>query len=192
MQDDLETWLATLPVPEDDGSAAHLVGRKLPDTALTDCAGASHALRVLGTRLVMYIYPATGVPGRNPAIDPAPGWDDIPGASGCTVHSLGYRDRVARFASLGFKVVGVSAQSQDEQCEFVARNHIPFPILNDSRFELATDLGLPTFSVADHRFYKRLALVAVDNEIVQVTYPVFPPNRNAEQVLEWLERFDCK
>src|SRR5688572_14785967 len=89
VQDDLETWLATLPIPHDDGAAAHLIGRRLPDTRLTDCTGASHALRVLGPRLVMYIYPATGVPGRNPAIDPAPGWDDIPGASGCTVHSLG-------------------------------------------------------------------------------------------------------
>ncbi len=187
MDDDLKTWLATLPVPKDDGAASHLVGRELPDLMLTDAGGTTRALRALGAKLVMFVYPATGVPGRDPAVDPAPGWDEIPGASGCTVHSLGFRDHAHRFAELGFRIAGLSAQSHDEQAEFMARKHIPFPILNDSRFELAQVLGLPTFTVAGHRFYKRLALVTVDNEIVHVTYPVFPPNRNAEQVLAWIE-----
>lgn len=189
MDDDLEKWLATLPAPENDGAAAHLVGRELPDLTLTVAAGASHALRALGAKLVLFVYPATGVPGRNPAFDPAPGWDEIPGAPGCTVHSLGYRDHAERFASLGFLVAGLSAQPRDEQAEHVARNHITFPVLNDSRFQLADALGLPTFTVDGRRFYKRLALVAIDNRIVNVTYPVFPPDRNAEQVLSWLKRY---
>lgn len=188
VNDDLENWLAMLPVPEDDGAAAHLVGRELPELTLTDAAGVSHALRALGAKLVLFVYPATGVPGRDPAFDPAPGWDAIPGAPGCTVQSLGYRDHAERFASLGFRVAGLSGQSRDEQAEHVARNRIPFPVLNDSRFELADALGLPTFTVDGRRFYKRLSLVAIDNRIVHVTYPVFPPNRSAERVLDWLMR----
>lgn len=189
MNDDLETWLATLPVPEKDDAAAHLVGRALPDLTLTDAAGAPHALRALGSKLVLFVYPATGVPGRDPALDPAPGWDQIPGAPGCTVQSLGYRDHAERFAALGFAVAGLSAQPPDEQAEHVARNHITFPVLNDSGFQLADALGLPTFTVDGRRFYRRLSLVAIESRIVTVTYPVFPPNRNAEQVLDWLTRY---
>jgi peroxiredoxin (alkyl hydroperoxide reductase subunit C) len=188
VESDLDAWLGTLPVPADDGAAAHLVGRELPDLTLVDSVGISHSLRVLGKRLVMFVYPATGVPGRDPALDPAPGWDEIPGASGCTIHSLGYRERAERFAALGFRVAAVSAQSREEQAEFVARHRIQFPVLNDSSFELANALRLPTFTVAGRTFYRRLSLVAVDQRLVHVTYPVFPPHRDAEQMLQWLER----
>lgn len=187
MDDDIETWLLTLPVPVDDGAAAHLLGRALPDLTLIDAEGASHALHALGAKLVLFVYPATGVPGRDPALDPAPGWDAIPGAPGCTVHALGYRQHAARFAALGYAVAGLSAQPREEQSEFAARNQLPFPLLNDAGFQLAHALDLPTFTVRGRRFYQRLALVARHHEIVHVSYPVFPPNRNAERVLDWLE-----
>jgi peroxiredoxin len=134
----------------------------------------------------MFVYPATGVPGRDPQLDPAPGWDDVPGAPGCTVHSLGYRDLIAGFQSLGFTVVGVSAQPSDEQREFVARNNIPFVVLSDPQFALAAALGLPTFTVGARRFYRRLSAVVVDGTIEHVSYPVFPPHTNAAEVLKWL------
>jgi peroxiredoxin len=34
--------------------------------------------------------------------------------------------------------------------------------------------------------YKRLTLVIEDGRIVKVFYPVFPPDKNAERVLDWL------
>jgi peroxiredoxin (alkyl hydroperoxide reductase subunit C) len=188
VESEIDAWLGTLPVPAEDGAAAHLVGRELPDLTLVDTAGLSRSLRALGKRLVLFVYPATGVPGRDPALDPAPGWDEIPGASGCTIHSLGYRERAERFAALGFRVAAVSAQSRQEQAEFVARHQIPFPVLNDSSFELANALRLPTFTVAGRTFRRRLSLVAVNQRLVHVTYPVFPPHRDAEQMLQWLER----
>jgi len=172
-----------LPVPEDDGAADHLPGSSLPLLELPSTQGGAAGLRKLGReRLVVYVYPRTGTPG-----EPSPtGWDDIPGARGCTPQSCAYRDSLAEFERLEVAVVGVSAQSAAEQLEFAAREHIPFPLLSDSGLKLAGELGLPTFEAAGSTLYRRLTLVAEAGEIVKVFYPVFPPDRDAAEVLAWL------
>lgn len=163
-----------LPVPEDDGAADHLPGMALPPLLGLDELGRE--------RLVAYIYPRTGVPGV-----PSPdGWDDIPGARGCTPQSCSYRDALAEFERLGATVVGISAQTGAEQAEFATREHIPFPLLSDPDLQLAEALRLPTFEVDGMRLYKRLTLVAEAGEVVKVFYPVFPPDRDAAAVLGWL------
>src|SRR3954469_5984442 len=132
--------------------------------------------------LVAYVYPMTGTPG-----EPLPhGWDDIPGARGCTPQSCAYRDALADFEGLGATVVGISAQSPGEQAEFAAREHIPFPLLSDEGLLLPAALGLPTFEVEGRVLYRRLTFVAAEGRIVRVFYPVFPPDRDAAEVLAWL------
>jgi peroxiredoxin len=174
---------AGLPVPEDDGACAHLPGTRMPEVSLQGIDGQTHELVDLTrARAVLYLYPATGVPGR----DPAPGWDDIPGAPGCTVQSLGYRDRHAELDALGITVVGISAQDSAEQQEFARRTSIPFLLLSDPEFALHDCLGLPVFEAEGRRFYKRLAMVIEDGVIQHVEYPVFPPDRNAEAILDWI------
>ncbi len=174
---------AGLPVPEDDGAADHLEGSPLPDLALPSTQGGSLPLvEAAGSRLVAYVYPRTGVPGQ-----PSPtGWDDIPGARGCTPQSCAYRDALAEFRQLGAAVLGISAQSPTEQREFAEREHIPFPLLSDPDLALAEALRLPTFEVGGTALYKRLTFVAKAGRIVRVFYPVFPPDRNAGEVLSWL------
>jgi len=176
---------ADLPVPEDDGGADHLIGMALPELALPSTLGGTIApSELVGTRLVAYVYPRTGKPGQAlPA-----GWDDIPGARGCTPQSCAYRDSLAEFSSLGASVVGISAQSAEEQREFAEREHIPFPLLSDLDLRLASTLRLPTFQVDGLTLYKRLTLVAEAGKIVKAFYPVFPPDRNAAEVLAWLRR----
>ncbi len=133
-------------------------------------------------RLVVYVYPRTGMPGQ-----PSPaGWDDIPGARGCTPQSCAYRDSLAELTSLGATVLGVSTQSPGEQREFTEREHIPFPLLSDSGLRLRDALRLPTFEVEGMTLYKRLTFVAEGGKITKVFYPVFPPDRNAADVLGWL------
>jgi peroxiredoxin len=132
--------------------------------------------------LVAYVYPRTGRPGQ-----PSPeGWDDIPGARGCTPQSCAYRDTLAEFRDLGATLVGISAQSAAEQAEFAAREQIPFPLLSDAELRLSEALGLPTFDVEGMRLYRRLTLVAEAGAIVKAFYPVFPPDRDAATVLAWL------
>ena len=133
---------------------------------------------------VVYVYPRTGRPDR-PMID---GWNEIPGARGCTPQSCGFRDRATELAAFGARVAGLSAQSLDDQVEFAERNRMPFPVIADERLELARALRLPTFEVEGLTLYKRLAWVAERGRIVKVFYPVFPPDRNAEEVVAWLER----
>jgi peroxiredoxin len=168
-----------LPVPVDDGAADHLTGATLPDVVLSSSQGAVN-VRDFD---VLYVYPRTGRPGR-PML---PGWDDIPGARGCTPQSCAFRDHHAELAGLGASVAGLSAQSLDDQVEFAERNHMPIPIISDEWLELARDPGLPTFDVEGLTLYKRLALISEGGRIVKVFYPVFPPDRNAQDVVDWLE-----
>lgn len=172
-----------LPVPEDDGAADHLPGLAVPSLALPATSGGVVDLAALADGLlVAYVYPRTGTPG-----EPLPdGWDDIPGARGCTPQSCSYRDALAEFERLGAGVVGISAQSAAEQAGFAAREHIPFPLLSDPDLRLAAALRLPTFAVAGMTLYRRLTLIAEAGTIVKAFYPVFPPDRDAAAVLAWL------
>jgi len=172
------TLPAGLPVPEDDGAADHLVSASMPDLELPSSQG------VVNVRdfEVLYVYPRSGRPGA-PML---PGWDAIPGARGCTPQSCAFRDHAADLAGLGARVAGLSAQTLDDQIEFAERNHMPFPVISDEWLDLARFPGLPTFEVEGLTLYKRLALVAEGARIVKVFYPVFPPDRNAEEVVAWL------
>lgn len=172
-----------LPKPtDDDGAAAHLSGMQLPDVTLPSTDGASINLRALKGRWVIYIYPMTGRPGV-----PLPdGWDGIPGARGCTPQSCSFRDHYTELQELGAGVLGLSTQSSDYQQEARDRLHLPFQLLSDSGLELKDALRLPTFTAAGMELYKRLTLIAENGMITKVFYPVFPPDRNADEVLAWL------
>lgn len=172
-----------LPVPEDDGAADHLPGLELPSLSLPSTRGGSADLGDFArARLVAYVYPRTGTPG-----EPLPeGWDDIPGARGCTPQSCAYRDSLAEFDRLGATVVGISAQTAEEQRRFADREHIPFPLLSDSGLQLYKRLKLPTFEAGGMTLYRRLTMVADAGTIARVFYPVFPPDRDAAEVLAWL------
>jgi peroxiredoxin len=173
--------------PEDDGAARHLLGLTLPALHLARHVAGGRELGTSSRQLVLFFYPATGVPNRDPSLDPAPGWDDIPGAPGCTAQCVAYRDELPRIRALGFDIVGISAQASAEQAEFAARQAIPFPLLSDPQLLLGDALGLPHFVAAGRRFYKRLTLVVVNNRIMHAVYPVFPPHDDARSLAEWLQ-----
>jgi peroxiredoxin len=172
-----------IPVPRDDGAARHLSGMALPDLALPATSGPPINLSKLKGRVVVYIYPRTGVPGVNA---PA-GWDDIPGARGCTPQSCGFRDHFAELKTLGVaNVFGLSTQDTEYQREAAQRLHLPFPILSDAALKFTRALNLPTFSAAGMTLLKRMALVIDNGAITKAFYPVFPPDKNAEEVIAWL------
>jgi len=176
---DVYTLPEGLPVPTDDGAADHLIGLELPDLVLESSEGEVN-LRDLD---VIYVYPRSGRP-EQPML---PGWDETPGARGCTPQSCAFRDLHGELAKLGVRVAGLSVQSLDDQREFAERNHMPFPVVSDPDLRLGTALGLPTFEISGLTLYKRCTLVAEDARIVKVFYPVFPPDANAGDVLRWLQ-----
>jgi peroxiredoxin len=171
-----------LPEPEDDGGADHLPGLAIPPLVLPSSQGPVDLAELAAGRAVLYVYPRSGVPG----VPLLPGWNEFPGARGCTPQSCGFRDHAAELAAFGARLAGVSAQPLEAQMEFAERNGMPFPVISDSDLELRDALGLPTFQIAGLTLYSRLALIAEQGVITKVFYPVFPPDRNAADVLAWL------
>ncbi|MEK9282461.1 MULTISPECIES: peroxiredoxin [unclassified Bradyrhizobium] len=174
-----------IPAPTDDGGAAHLKGRALPPISLRATNDTSVTLSTLRGRSVVFAYPRTGEPGKIALVDD---WDMIPGARGCTPQTCAFRDLFSELKAAGAAhVFGLSTQSNDYQTEMASRLHLPFPVLSDERLELTSALNLPTMDVAGLTLIKRLALIIDDARITHVFYPVFPPDRNAGDVLDWLK-----
>ena len=173
-----------IPAPKDDGAARHLTSAKLPDLALPATNGSSVNLSKLTGRTVVYVYPRTGVPG----VDAPPGWDDIPGARGCTPQSCGFRDHFGELKRLGVaQLYGLSTQDTAYQKEAATRLHLPFAILSDEKLALTKAMKLPTFTTFGMTLLKRMAWVIDDGKMTKVFYPVFPPDKNAEEVVAWLQ-----
>jgi peroxiredoxin len=174
--------LKNLPVPEDDGAADGLEGSELPPVALTSTAGGSVDLSALPGTTVVYCYPMTGGPDG----DVPDGWDDIPGARGCTPQSCAFRDHHAELSGLGARVFGLSTQGTDYQREAARRLRLPYELLSDEGLAFVRGVGLPTFEVEGTVLTKRLTMILKEGRIEKVFYPVFPPDRNAEEVIGWL------
>ncbi len=172
-----------LPVPIDDGMAAHLEGMCLPSIMLTSTNGAAVSLTGIQNKLVIYVYPLTG----QPEIALPEGWDDIPGARGCTPQACDFANHYDELLQLNAMVYGLSSQPSDYQLELKNRLHLPFDLLSDSDFQLKNTLNLPVFKAGGLLLYKRLTIIAEQNIIQKVFYPIFPPNENASQVIAWLK-----
>lgn len=172
-----------LPQPEDDGAANHLTGTALPVITLSGTAGKSITLASLRGRSVIYMYPMTGRPDT-----PLPnGWNMIPGARGCTPQSCAFCDHMKELKSLGVdNLFGVSTQDNAYQQEAATRLHLPYPLLSDENLELQKALNLPTMRVEGKTLLKRLTMIVDDGIIKHTMYPVFPPDKNVEDVIHWL------
>ena len=179
MAGDVYSLPPDLPVPTDDGGAAHLPGAALPAVALPVTDGTYLDVSDLTGRVVVFAYPRTGTPGDPPGAD----WDAIPGARGCTPQACAIRDEHDAFVARGVTVLGLSAQTPEEQREAAERLGLPYRLLSDAGGALADALGLPTFEWHGRRLLKRLTLLIDDGRITEVIYPVFPPDAAAAQAL---------
>ena len=173
-----------LPVPIDDGAANHLVGLFLPNIQLSATNGELIQLSKLQSRCVIYIYPMTGQPN----IALPGGWDSIPGARGCTPQSCSFRDHADEISELDAQIFGLSAQTTEYQLEVKNRLHLPFELLSDSALLLKNSLELPTFTVGKNELYKRLTMIIDNGRIIHTFYPVFPPDKNVDDVIYWLKQ----
>ena len=172
-----------LPIPQDDGAADHLVGMSLPVISLGTTAHGQFNLGQTRGRIVIYCYPMTGQPNV-----PLPdGWDQIPGARGCTPQSCSFRDHYQELQSLGADVVGLSVQSTEYQQEMADRLHLPFPVLSDEDYQFQQALRLPTFVAAGMTLLKRITLIANDGVIEAVHYPIFPSDSDPAWVMDYLK-----
>jgi peroxiredoxin len=184
-KNDLYNIPADLPVPVDDGACRHLAGMQVPMITLASTANRRvNMAQAAKERTVVYCYPRTGKPG---AAIPK-GWDEIPGARGCTPETCSFRDHYKQLGELKAHVFGLSTQTTDYQQEVVQRLHLPFEVLSDADFAFTNALRLPTFEFEGVRLLKRLTLILSHGKIEHVFYPVFPPDKHAEEVVAWLAR----
>src|SRR6476619_2188285 len=170
---DVYTLPPNLPVPKDDGRAAHLPGTRLPSLALVATTGERIDLSTVRGYAVVFAYTRTGQPNATPLV---PDWALIPGARGCTPHTCSFRDLAAEFAEFDCRIFGLSTQDPEYQLELAQRLHLPFPVLSDSGLALTNALRLPTLTVAGLVLIARLAWIQIDGVIAEVSYPVFPPD----------------
>jgi peroxiredoxin len=177
-----------LPIPIDDGACDHLPGLSLLSMDLPSTSGRTINLATLPGWVVIYCYPMTGRPGV-----PLPdGWDQIPGARGCTPQSCAFRDHYQELTALNAQVFGLSTQTTEYQREAAERLHLPFELLSDSLLQFANALNLPTFEIEGMRLIKRVTLIARNGKIVKYFYPIFPPDRNVADVIEWFRTAPSK
>ncbi|MEQ1635992.1 MAG: peroxiredoxin [Methylococcales bacterium] len=183
-KDFLRSLPNNLPVPLDDGACGHLGGLTLPSVYLPATTGGMINPAHVPGWLVIYCYPMTGQPER-----PIPeGWIGIPGAAGCTPQACSFRDHYQELQALNVSVIGISTQSPEDQLEAAQRLHLPFALLSDASLQFAQGLGLPLFEADAMRLIKRVTLIIKDGIIQKYFYPVFPPDKNSEEVLVWLHR----
>jgi peroxiredoxin len=184
MQDSIfHSFPDNLPVPEDDGACNHLEGMEFPPLSLETTNGSVVLANLPGT-IVVYIYPRS-----SPDNDDPEGWDLIPGARGCSPQGCAFRNHQAELTSLGASVFGLSTQKIPYLQSEVARLHLPFQLISDSDLRLKEALNLPLLEIEINgtSFYKRVTLIIREGIIVKVFYPIFPPDKNAENVVAWLK-----
>ena len=173
-----------LPVPIDDGACDHLLDARIPSVLLKGVSGDTVNIGEVQGKFVLFSYPMNGQPDALPG----PDWSEIPGARGCTPQSCSYRDQHGDFLRSGCKVFGISSQPIEEQKEAFKRLHLPFELLNDSKLALTRAMNLPTFEYQSSEYIKRITLIVTDGLIQKVFYPVFPPDGNVHDVIDWIEK----
>jgi len=180
---DLNKLPDDLPIPEDDGACNHLLGTQLPYVILKNTSDTDIDIGSIQETVVIFFYPMNGRLDSPPMV----GWNDIPGARGCTPQSCSYRDNYLNLEEAGIKVFGISSQPLADQKEAKQRLNLPFELLNDSEFALTKKMRLPTFKYEESTYIKRITIVTKNGMIKKVFYPVFPPNENVIEVIRWLE-----
>jgi len=185
--DNLYKLPESISAPVDDGACNHLLGLKIPHVLLPSTGNRLVDLAAVSKqRAVVYCYPRTGTPDEE-ALGGTDNWNAIPGARGCTPQSCAFRDHFGELQLLETQVFGLSSQTTEYQQEMVRRLHLPFEILSDADLAFTKAINLPTFEVTGVVLIKRLTLIIVDGKIIKFFYPVFPPDKDAEEVVTWLK-----
>ncbi len=174
-----------LHIPENDGACNHLINSLIPNISLLNQDSNFLKLNRNDTfKLIIYCFPMTGNPKK-----PLPKkWNSIPGAKGCTLQTCSFRDEYDELIKLNAIPVGISTQNISDIKEMTLRLKIPYDVLSDFDLKFANCIGLPTFTINKKTYLKRVTLIIEQSKIVNVFYPIFPPQNNVYNVIDWLRK----
>jgi len=172
-----------IPAPKGEENLSHLNNYTIKQVKLKSTDDKLVELSEIKGLTIIYIYPMTGQPDK-----PLPdNWDNIPGARGCTPQSCSFRDNFSQLKKLNVdNIFGLSTQNNQYQKEMVKRLSLPYQVLSDEKLEFAKQLNLPVFEVENMKLIKRITLVLNNNKIIKYFYPVFPPDKNVNDVIKFL------
>jgi peroxiredoxin Q/BCP len=99
------------------------IGDKAPDFTGVDQNGDTIKLADFsGSGLILYFYPKDNTPG-------------------CTNEACDLRNNYDMWIEKGYKVVGVSPDSQASHQKFIAKHKLPFPLIADTEKEIIKAYG---------------------------------------------------
>lgn len=99
-------------------------GDKAPSFELPDQDGKIHKLSdYQGSKLVLFFYPKDNTPT-------------------CTVEACNLRDNYSELKKNGFKILGISADSERKHTNFIAKHDLPYPLLADTEKKMVLDYGV--------------------------------------------------
>lgn len=100
------------------------IGTKAPDFEVEDNSGTIRKLEdYKGKKLILFFYPRANT-------------------EGCTFEACNLRDNYNRFQSLGYELLGVSADTKRKQQNWINKHNFPFPLLADVDKEVINAYGV--------------------------------------------------
>jgi len=184
MNDEFTKLPDNLPVPENDGTANHLLGRQIPDIILPSTKDSFFDLSNIDKQYgILYFFPMMTIPGKDLPLD----WNDIPGARGCTPQNISFSENNTTLEEFDAISIGISSQPIYDLEQLSSIRKLSQILVSDSKLEFQKRLNIPTFNVEGKKMYKRLTLVVKDSKIIKVFYPIFPPDKHIFEILKWLE-----
>ncbi|MFW5778221.1 MAG: thioredoxin-dependent thiol peroxidase [Bacteroidota bacterium] len=129
------------------------------DVSLTDFAG---------NKLVIYFYPKDNTPG-------------------CTSQACNLRDNYDLLLSKGYKVLGVSADSEKSHQKFIEKNSLPFPLIADTEKEIIKAYGVwgpKKFMGKEYDGIHRTTFVIDENGVVEEVIEKVKTKDHTAQIIE--------
>ena len=144
------------------------VGDKAPNFEIKDNQGIVRKLSDYnGKKLVIFFYPKASTPG-------------------CTAEACNLRDHYQTFQSKGYEILGVSADSEKRQQNFVQKHQLPFPLLADENRDVINGFGVwgpKKFMGREYDGIHRTTFVIDGNGIIENVISKVKTKDHASQIL---------
>ena len=184
MNQDFTKLPKNLPRPTKDGSTRHLLGKQIPDIILDSTKDSLFDFSSIKQKYaILYFFPKMIMPGKSPPS----GWNDVPGARGCTPQNISFSENNSILEKYDAMSIGISSQSIQDLKQLSATRKLSQILVSDEELEFQKKLQVPTFDVENKTMYKRLTLIVKDSTIIKIFYPVFPPDEHIFEIIKWLE-----
>lgn len=145
------------------------IGLKAPEFKGLDQNGDTISLEDFkGSKLILYFYPKDNTPG-------------------CTAESCDLRDNYDMWLAKGYKIVGISPDTQSSHQKFIAKYELPFPLIADTEKEIIKAYGtwgLKKMYGKEYEGLLRTTFVIDEKGIIEHIFAKVKTKDHTNQILE--------